>query len=227
MTVQKFITYNPIDITGKKLDLSYELKLKVSETSGNYLLHRDLLRHFNSQKQGTVSTKTRSEVRGGGRKPWRQKGTGRARAGSNRSPLWTGGGTVFGPQPRRYTFKVNRKERRAALRSALSAHAERGTIAVLDTAPFDEPSTHQAHELIADWSGGGSVLVVLDEAQARVGLSFRNLRGVVVLPAGDVGVVDVVGAASLLISEDALEQLTRRANGEKAADTDEPAEEDA
>jgi large subunit ribosomal protein L4 len=191
------------------------------------LVHESVRAELNARRRGTAATKTRGNVRGGGAKPYRQKGTGRARAGSSRSPIWAGGGTVFGPQPRRYTFKVNRKERRAALRSALSAHAERGTIAVLDTAPFDEPSTHQAHELIADWSGGGSVLVVLDEAQARVGLSFRNLRGVVVLPAGDVGVVDVVGAASLLISEDALEQLTRRANGEKAADTDEPAEEDA
>jgi len=191
------------------------------------LVHESVRAELNARRRGTAATKTRGNVRGGGAKPYRQKGTGRARAGSSRSPIWAGGGTVFGPQPRRYTFKVNRKERRAALRSALSAHAERGTIAVLDTAPFDEPSTHQAHELIADWSGGGSVLVVLDEAQARVALSFRNLRGVVVLPAGDVGVVDVVGAASLLISEDALEQLTQRANGEKAADTDEPAEEDA
>ena len=191
------------------------------------LVHESVRAELAARRQGTHATKTRGNVRGGGAKPWRQKGTGRARAGSSRSPIWTGGGITFGPSPRNYTFKVNRKERRAALRSALSAHAERGTIAVLDTAPFDEPSTHQAHELIADWSGGCSVLVVLDEAQARVGLSFRNLRGVVVLPAGDVGVVDVVGAASLLISEDALEQLTRRANGEKAADTDEPAEEDA
>jgi len=191
------------------------------------LVHESVRAELNARRRGTAATKTRGNVRGGGAKPYRQKGTGRARAGSARSPIWACGGIVFGPHPRRYTFKVNRKERRAALRSALSAHAERGTIAVLDTAPFDEPSTHQAHELIADWSGGGSVLVVLDEAQARVGLSFRNLRGVVVLPAGDVGVVDVVGAASLLISEDALEQLTRRANGEKAADTDEPAEEDA
>ena len=117
MTVQKSITYNPIDITGKKLTLNYELTLKVSETSGNYLLHRDLLRHFNSQKQGTVSTKTRSEVQGGGRKPWRQKGTGRARAGSNRSPLWKGGGVIFGPKPKKITLKSNKKERQLALQT--------------------------------------------------------------------------------------------------------------
>ena len=125
-------------------------------------------------------TKTRGEVRGGGAKPWRQKGTGRARAGSSRSPIWTGGGAVFGPSPRRYTFKVNRKERRAALRSALSVHAERGTIAVLDPAPFDTPSTEAGRaSCIGDWSGGGSVLVVLAEEQARVALSFRNLARVV------------------------------------------------
>ena len=106
MTIQKFITYTPLDINGKELESSHELKLNVLEESGNYLLHKDLLRHFNSKRQGTVSTKTRSEVRGGGRKPWRQKGTGRARAGSNRSPLWKGGGVSFGPKPRNIYIKV-------------------------------------------------------------------------------------------------------------------------
>jgi large subunit ribosomal protein L4 len=120
MTIQKFITYTPLDINGKQLDSKdQELKLNVLETSGNYLLHKDLLRHFNSQKQGTVSTKTRSEVRGGGRKPWRQKGTGRARAGSNRSPLWKGGGVIFGPKPKKVTLKLNKKERRLALQTLL------------------------------------------------------------------------------------------------------------
>ena len=98
MTVQKFITYTQLTTNGQKLDSTHELQLNVLEKSGNYLLHQDLLRHFNSQKQGTLSTKTRSEVRGGGRKPWRQKGSGRARAGSNRSPLWKGGGVIFGPR---------------------------------------------------------------------------------------------------------------------------------
>ena len=119
MTIQKFITYKPLDINGKKLNSSHELKLNVLETSGNYLLHKDLLRHFNSQKQGTTSTKTRSEVRGGGRKPWRQKGTGRARAGSNRSPLWKGGGVIFGPKPKKVILKLNKKERRLALQTLL------------------------------------------------------------------------------------------------------------
>ena len=179
------------------------------------LVHESVRAELNARRQGTASTKTRGKVRGGGAKPWRQKGTGRARAGSSRSPIWTGGGTVFGPQPRHYTFKVNRKERRAALRSALSVHAERGTIAILDPSPFTEPSTKQAAELIEDWANGGSVLVVLNEEQVDVALSFRNLARVGVLASDEVGVADLVGAASLLVTEEALGELTRRAKGEK------------
>ena len=119
MTAQKFIKYTPLDITGKSLDSTEELTLTILEESGNYLLHKDLLRHSNLNRQGTVSTKTRSEVRGGGRKPWQQKGTGRARAGSNRSPLWKGGGVVFGPKPKVVSFKLNKKERRLALQTLL------------------------------------------------------------------------------------------------------------
>ena len=115
MTVQKFIKYTPVDITGKQLDSTEKLELSVLEKSANYLLHQDLLRHQNSQRQGTVSTKTRSQVRGGGRKPWKQKGTGRARAGSNRSPLWKGGGVIFGPKPKVVSIKLNKKERKLAL----------------------------------------------------------------------------------------------------------------
>jgi large subunit ribosomal protein L4 len=177
------------------------------------LVHESVRAELAARRQGTHSTKTRGQVRGGGAKPWRQKGTGRARAGSSRNPLWTGGGTVFGPQPRSYTFKVNRKERKAALRSALSLHAERESIAVFDAAPFETPSTKQAAKLIADWGAERPVLVVLSPAQERAALSFRNLDRVAVLPSDGVGVADLVGAANLLLSEDALAQLTARANG--------------
>src|SRR5919205_4500643 len=139
------------------------------------LVHESVRAELAARRQGTASTKTRGEVRGGGAKPWRQKGTGRARAGSSRSPVWTGGGTVFGPTPRHYTFKVNRKERRAAFRSALSVHAERGTVAVFDAGGFEDPSTKAAAKLVADWGAQGSVLVVLHDTEERAALSFRNL----------------------------------------------------
>jgi large subunit ribosomal protein L4 len=181
------------------------------------LVHESVRAELNARRQGTASTKTRGNVRGGGAKPWRQKGTGRARQGSIRAPHFAGGGIVFGPTPRHYTIKVNRKERRAALRSVLSVHAERDTLAILDPAGFAEPSTRQAAELLGDWGGRGSVLIVLAEEQARVALSFRNLPRVSVLPATGVGVADLVGASRLLLTEEALDQLTARAKGEKVA----------
>src|SRR3954449_11382942 len=128
------------------------------------LVHEVVMAELAARRQGTHATKTRGMVRGGGAKPWRQKGTGRARAGTSRSPLWTGGGTVFGPSPRHYTVKVNRKARRAALRSALSVHADRASISVLDAGAFAAPSTKQAFGLL-DGRLGGSVLVLLGDGQ--------------------------------------------------------------
>jgi large subunit ribosomal protein L4 len=184
------------------------------------LVHEAVRAELNARRQGTHSTKTRGEVSGGGAKPWRQKGTGRARAGSSRSPVWTGGGTVFGPQPRHYTVKVNRKARRAALRSALSVHAERASLAVFDAGAFDAPSTKRAADLLEDWfstidtaPARPTTLVLLSAEEANAGLSFRNLRAVDVMPAADAGVADVIGAATLLVSEAALEQLVARAAG--------------
>jgi large subunit ribosomal protein L4 len=176
------------------------------------LVHESVRAELNARRQGTHATKTRGKVSGGGAKPWRQKGTGRARAGSNRSPIWTGGGTVFGPQPRSYTFKVNRKERKAALRSALSLHAGRDSLAVLDPAPYLEtPSAKQAAQLLAEWAQPKGVLVVLTEDEAKAALSFRNLERVSVLPAPEIGVADLVGASAVLASRSALDQLTERA----------------
>jgi large subunit ribosomal protein L4 len=167
-----------------------------------------------ARRRGTASTKTRGLVSGGGAKPWRQKGTGRARAGSSRSPIWTGGGTVFGPKPRSYTFKVNRKEQRAALRSALSLHAQRGSIAILDTSAFTAPKTRQALDLLEDWNPNDArpraTLVVLGPEETATALSFRNLARVAVLTPEQVGVTDLLGAARLLVSEQALEALTAR-----------------
>ena len=177
------------------------------------LVHESVRAELAARRRGTHATKTRGQVRGGGAKPWRQKGTGRARAGSSRSPVWTGGGTVFGPQPRHYTFKVNRKERRAALRSSLSVHAGRGSLALLDPEPFDTPSTKRAAELLAGSGLAQPILVALHDGQERVALSFRNLARVSVLPVSSVGVADVIGAASLVCSQEALDALTERAKG--------------
>jgi large subunit ribosomal protein L4 len=182
------------------------------------LVHQNVRHELNARRQGTSSTKTRGLVRGGGAKPWRQKGTGRARAGSSRSPIWTGGGTVFGPQPRHFTFKVNRKEKRAALRSALSLHAQRGSLAGLDAAAFETPSTKAAVSTLKDWNATGSTLLVLAENEAQSALSFRNIPKLNVLPAGAVGVADLIGAGRLLVSAAAVDELVERASGAAASE---------
>jgi len=175
------------------------------------LVHQSVRAEQAARRRGTAATRTRGEVSGSGAKPWRQKGTGRARAGSNRSPLWTGGGTVFGPRPRAYTFKVNRKEQRAALRSALSLHAGRGSLAILDAGAFTQPRTRQALELLEDWGQPVPTLIALSADESQAALSFRNLARVRVLEADAVGVSDLLGAASLLLSQPALDALSVRA----------------
>jgi large subunit ribosomal protein L4 len=181
------------------------------------LVHESVRAELAARRQGTHATKTRGQVRGGGAKPWRQKGTGRARAGSSRSPIWTGGGTIFGPSPRHYTFKVNRKERRAALRSALSVHAGRSSIALFDPSAFGTPSTKQAAQLLGESGLPQPTLLVLTDAQEHAALSFRNLPRVSVLPVSMVGVADLIGAASVVCSQEALDALTARAKGESQA----------
>jgi large subunit ribosomal protein L4 len=188
------------------------------------LVHEAVRAELNARRHGTASTKTRGEVSGGGAKPWRQKGTGRARAGSSRSPVWTGGGTVFGPTPRRYTVKVNRKARRAALRSVLSLHAGRESLAVFDAGAFEAPSTKQALELLEGWGARLPTLVILADEEAAAGKSFRNLAHAHALPVKDAGVADIVGAASLLVSESALQALVARAGaGAEGSATEEEA----
>ena len=182
------------------------------------IVHETVRAEQAAGRQGTHSTKTRGEVRGGGAKPWKQKGSGRARAGSSRNPIWTGGGTAFGPQPRHYTFKVNRKARRVALRSALSVHADRGSLAIFDATVFDAPSTKQALKLLTGWGSDARTLVVLHESEANAGLSFRNLERVAVIPVQDAGVTNIINAARLLISQAALPALVARANGKRAED---------
>jgi len=173
------------------------------------LVHNSVRAEQAARRRGTAATKTRGKVSGGGAKPWRQKGTGRARAGSSRSPVWTGGGTVFGPQPRSYTFKVNRKEHRAALRSALSLHAGRDSLVGLDAGAFDAPSTKRAVELLADVRM--PALIVLDASEREAALSFRNLARVAIADAEEVGVTEIVWAATLVLTDAAAKTLAGRA----------------
>jgi large subunit ribosomal protein L4 len=182
-----------------------------SERFHRSLLHQSVRAEQAARRRGTAATKTRGMVSGGGAKPWRQKGTGRARAGSNRSPIWTGGGIAFGPQPRSYAFKVNRKERRAALRSALSLHAGRESLGIINTASFKEPKTSHAAAILENWDQPRPTLVALVSDERAAALSFRNLAGVAVKNAEDVGVADLLAAASLLLSNEALVSLTARA----------------
>ena len=179
------------------------------------LVHEVVLAELAARRRGTHATRSRSMVRGGGTKPYRQKGTGRARQGSIRAPQFAGGGVVFGPSPRHYIVKVNRKARRAALRCALSLHAERSTIFGIDAAAFDAPSTRQAAELIEDRRGGALLLVLSGPDEAAAFKSFRNLAGVTVLAADDCGVADLVGATTVVFSQDALDSVSARAKAKQ------------
>ena len=175
------------------------------------LVHEAVRAELAARRRGTASTQTRGEVSMTGAKAWRQKGTGRARVGALSTPNRVGGGVAFGPKPRSYTVKVNRKARRRALRAALSLHAERGSIAAIDPSKFETPSTKAAAAALAKLDGEGRVLIVLTDGEETCLKSFRNLAEVTVLHADQVGVADVVGAGRLVVSEAALTRVTEKA----------------
>jgi large subunit ribosomal protein L4 len=209
MTVQKFITYTPLDINGKQLDSNHELKLNVLETSGNYLLHKDILRHFNSTRQGTVSTKTRSEVRGGGRKPWRQKGTGRARAGSNRSPLWKGGGVIFGPKPKKIVLKSNKKERRLALQTLL--YNKKNSILIIEDLENEitEPKTKAFLKVCKDCDINldQNVLVIVSKKTTSLKLSTQNIKNVELISASNLNTLSLLKAKQIILTPLAINYM--------------------
>ena len=176
-----------------------------------HLVHETVRAELNSARSATRGGKSRGLVAGGRSKPWRQKGTGRARAGSTRAPHWTGGGMAFPPNNRNFTSKVNRKSRKAELRSALSAHAQAETLGVVDPGAFTEPSTAAAAELLGKWNKELPLLIVAQPEDEGVIKSFRNLDRVVVTVPAELEVNQVVWARSLLISEPALEQVQGRA----------------
>ena len=209
MTVQKFIKYTPLDLTGKELDFTQELTLQVLEKSGNYLLHKDLLRHYNSHRQGTVSSKTRSEVRGGGRKPWRQKGTGRARAGSNRSPLWRGGGVIFGPKPKTVSFKLNKKERKLALQTLL--YNKKNNILILDNleTEFTEIKTQHFLKICGNCeiNLNEKVLVIVSNKTLPLKLSIQNLSNVELISASNLNTFSLLKAKQIILTPLAINDI--------------------
>jgi large subunit ribosomal protein L4 len=177
-----------------------------------HLIHETVVAELAARRAGTHSTRTRGQVRGGGSKPWRQKGTGRARAGSSRSPIWTGGGIVFGPTPRSYGGKVNRKVRQQAFRAALRAHVERGSAAVMDPTGWDEPSTKRGLEYLRqapDGIAARPLLVVVEDVHSVVARSLRNIDGVYVLAGAELETVDVVATRALLVERAVWERITR------------------
>lgn len=190
-----------------KADLPKEI---FAEPFHHSLVHETARADLASRRRGTASTLTRGEVAFTTAKAWRQKGTGRARAGTLGVPNRFGGGVAFGPKPRHYTVKVNRKARRKAMRAALSVHAERGSVAVIDAASFETPSTKAAAAALEKWGANRPTLVVLDAKETGALKSFRNIERVTVVEVGAAGVADVVGAASIAISEKALETLKER-----------------
>jgi large subunit ribosomal protein L4 len=190
-----------------KADLPKEL---FSEPFHHSLVHETARADLASRRQGSSSTLTRAEVAMTGAKAWRQKGTGRARVGALSSPSRYGGGIAFGPKPRHYTVKVNRKARRKALRSALSTHAERDSVALLDASAFETPSTKSAAEALGKWGAQRSTLVVLSAEEGGAAKSFRNIERVEVAEVSALAVADVIGAASLVVSEGALAKLQER-----------------
>ncbi len=171
------------------------------------VMHQAVVRQMANARLGTHDTKTRSEVRGGGAKPWRQKGTGRARQGSIRAPQWKGGGTVFGPQPRSYAQKMNRKMRRLALRSALSAKAAESQVLVMDALELAEPKTKAMAEMLARLNIDSSALILLPEANANVERSARNLGSVKTLRANCLSVRDLLGYDYIVIPREAVEMI--------------------
>lgn len=209
MTIQKFITYTPLDVNGRQLNESHELTLNVVENSGNYLLHKDVLRHSSSQKQGTVSTKTRSEVRGGGRKPWRQKGTGRARAGSNRSPLWKGGGVIFGPKPKKVFLKLNKKERRLALQTLL--YNKKNNIILIENLEneISVPKTKNFLKICQDCNINldQKVLVVVSKKPTTLKLSVQNLKNVELISASNLNTLSLLKAKQIILTPLAINDI--------------------
>jgi large subunit ribosomal protein L4 len=209
MTAQKFIQYNSLDLNGQILNDEHKLELNILQNSGNYLVHKDILRHHISQKQSTASTKTRSEVRGGGRKPWKQKGTGQARAGSNRSPLWKGGGVIFGPKPKTNVLKLNKKERKLALQTLL--YNKRNNVLILTglEESIDTPKTKYLENIFKNCRVqlDKKVLLIVSKKTIPIKLSARNMKNVELISASNLNTLSLLKANQILLTPLAIKDI--------------------
>jgi large subunit ribosomal protein L4 len=189
-------------------ETTFELRVAKEETAA-HIVHRALVRQLNNARQGTASTKTRSEVRGGGRKPWRQKGTGRARAGSIRSPLWRGGGVIFGPKPRDFNLKLNRKERRLALRTALVSRIDDLIVVEEFSTELSRPKTKELVAALARWGAApeNKTLLILSEFPENVYLSARNIENLKLIAADQLNVYDLLHADKIVLTASAIEKI--------------------
>ena len=201
-----------LDVSGKRSkDVTLTADVFAVEVKP-HLIHETVRAEAAAARAGTQAAKSRGLVAGGRAKPWRQKGTGRARAGTTRAPQWTGGGVAFAPQPRSYKLKVNRKARRSALRGALSDLAGRSALAVIDASGFKEPSTRAAADLVGGWGKELPLVVIAQPEEEAVGKSFRNLDGVLVLEPSELEVGALVWARSVLATEAALDRVKELAS---------------
>ena len=172
-----------------------------------HLVHLAVVQQLANKRQGTQKAKTRSEVSGGGRKPWRQKGTGHARQGSTRAPQWTGGGVVFAPVPRDYSFKLNRKEKQAAIRSALSDRVASGKLIVVDELKFDGAKTKAFAEVLKNLKAADKTLVLIADNDQNVVLSARNIPSVKTELTGEINTYDIMNAQTLILTKDAVAKI--------------------
>jgi len=212
MAVQKIVNFFWLRKYRRRMNgnpIKIGVKFNVLENSANYLIHRDILRHQRSQKQGTVSTKTRSEVRGGGKKPWQQKGTGRARAGSNRSPLWRGGGVIFGPKPKTTTLKLNKKERNLALQTVL--YNKRENISIIDELELlmDKPKTKEFSDICKDYNinMGQKILLIVHEKTIGLKLSTQNFNNIELISVSNLNTLSLLKAKQILITILAIKDI--------------------
>jgi large subunit ribosomal protein L4 len=187
---------------------TFEIKV-AKEENASHIVHRALVRQMTNARQGSANTKTRSEVRGGGRKPWRQKGTGRARAGSIRSPLWRGGGVIFGPKPRKFNIEMNRKERKLALRTAFASRIDDLIVVEEFGSQMSRPKTKELVQAIARWGSApeNKTLLITSERNDNIYFSARNVENLKMLSANQLNVYDMLNADKIIVTASALEQI--------------------